>query len=71
MVPSTKQSQKFQTKIATHNMYSANQLQSIIYEDNATCLSIANDTKALTGPQTHHLLLKWHHVKDQIISGSI
>jgi len=31
-----------QTNIAACNMYSANQLQSIIYEDNTTCLLIAN-----------------------------
>jgi len=46
-------------------------MQSTIYEDNAACLKIANDTTSLTGPQTRHLSIKWHHFKDQIRSGSI
>jgi len=54
-----------------HSMITMCQLQSIIYEDNATCLAIANDTTSLTGPRTRHLSIKWHHFKDQILTGSI
>jgi len=38
-------------------------MQSVIYEDNATCLRIANDMTPLTGPHTCHLLIEKHHFK--------
>jgi len=46
-------------------------MQWTIYKDNAACLKIANNTILLTGPQTCHLSIKWHHFKDQICSRSI
>jgi len=46
-------------------------MKSVIHEDNAACLEIANDTTALTGPRTRHLSIKWHHFRDQICSGAM
>ena len=57
--------------ISSHSNILSKQLQSIIHEDNAACLALANDSSATTGPRTRHLSIKWHHFKDQIANGSM
>jgi len=46
-------------------------MKSIIHEDNAACLDIANDTNELMGSCTRHLSIKWHHFQDQVCSGAM
>ena len=58
-------------KETAHAHILTKQMQSVIHEDNAACLSLANDTSATTGPRTRHLTIKWHHFKDQIANGSM
>jgi len=42
---------------------------SIIYEDNAACIVLAQSDQHK--PRTKHISLKWHHFRDQIKTGNI
>jgi hypothetical protein len=41
---------------------------SIILEDNAAALALANDGEKYH-PRTKHLSIKWHHFRDQVVKG--
>jgi hypothetical protein len=41
---------------------------SIILEDNAAALALANDGEKYR-PRTKHLSIKWHHFRDQVVKG--
>ena len=43
--------------------------KSIILEDNASCVAIANDEYKQNSVRTRHISVKWHHFKDQIYNG--
>ena len=43
--------------------------KSIILEDNAACIAVANDDDSKVRPRTRHLSIKWHHFRDQIKEG--
>ncbi len=43
---------------------------STIFEDNASCISLAHQETQLC-PRTKHIALKFHHFRDYVLNGSL
>ena len=65
---SPKQPIKAFTKTLQSNL-SPNLPPSIVYEDNAACIILAETDQHK--PRTKHISIKWHHFRDQIQNGTI